>query len=199
MTRKPRLPGKLAGIAAALAVLGAVVGCGGGGGATAGVSAPPIPAGQSTAAPDLSRASLPSFVMPEIKGAVSRPNPHLTPGSIVNTSTQSVCNISSHDGHRIPWTTAQQVYVAYGDGSTAQQHKLNLNYLVPADLGGGTDASNIWPVSLRGTGFYQKVATDHVLHDLVCHRTLSLAEAQHDEETNWYAAWLRYVVATGSA
>jgi hypothetical protein len=51
----------------------------------------------------------------------------------------------------------------------------------------------------RGTGFYQKVETDHVLRDLVCRRTLSLAVAQHDEETNWYAAWLRYVVATGSA
>jgi hypothetical protein len=36
-----------------------------------------------------------------------------------------------------------------------------------------------------------------VLRDMVCRDVLSLAQAQHALETDWYAAWLRYVVATG--
>jgi hypothetical protein len=51
------------------------------------------------------------------------------------------------------------------------------------------------PAALRGTGFYEKVQTDHVLRDLVCRRAISLVQAQHDLEKNWYAAWLTYVVA----
>jgi hypothetical protein len=198
MTRKTRALARLAGAVALAAVAGATAGCGAGGGGVA-VADPPVPRGETTVAPDLSGVMLPSFVMPEIKGAVSRPNRSLTPGSVVEVNTQRVCEMSPHRGHRIAWQTGQKVFQAYGDGSSAAQHKLNLNYLVPLDLGGGTGTKNIWPVALRGTGFYQKVETDHVLRDLVCHRTLTLAEAQHDEETNWYAAWLRYVVATGSA
>jgi hypothetical protein len=197
MTGRVRSPGKLAGAVAALAVLGAVVGCGTSGAHVA-APQPPVPAGEATAAPDLSGVALPAFVMPEIKGGVSWPDPKLTPGSVVNTDTQSVCGLSPHDRHPIPWLTGQQVFAAYKDGASAQ-HKLNLNYLVPVYLGGGTGTDNIWPAKLRGTGFFQKIQTDHVLRDLVCRRTLTLAQAQHDEETNWYAAWLRYVVATGSA
>jgi hypothetical protein len=191
---------KVAGIAAGLAVLVAVVGCGASGDSDAG--APPVPAGQTTVAPDLAGVSLPSFVMPQIKGKVSRPDPHLTPGSVVITDTQAVCAMQPHSRNNrvgIPWTSAQQVYAEYGDQKSRAQHKVKLDFLVPIDLGGGADVSNIWPAKLRGIGFYQKVETDQKLHDLVCRRAISLAEAQHAEETDWYAAWLRYVVATGSA
>jgi hypothetical protein len=192
------LRGRLAETVTVLAVLGAAVGCGASSGP---VAAPdlPVPVGQNTAAPDLAGVSLPSFVMPQIKGAVSTPKSALTPGSVVNTDTTQVCAISSHTRHPVPWTDAQEVLTAYGDVSPAAQHKVNLNYLVPIDLGGGTGTDNIWPAALRGTGFYQKVQTDFVLRHLVCRDTITLAEAQRDEETNWYAAWLRYVVATGSA
>jgi hypothetical protein len=55
--------------------------------------------------------------------------------------------------------------------------------------------ANVWPAALRGTGFYEKVQTDHVLRDLICRRAISLMQAQHDLERNWNAAWLTYVVA----
>jgi hypothetical protein len=77
----------------------------------------------------------------------------------------------------------------------AKQRKYVLDYLVPLDLGGTRGAANVWPAALRGTGFYEKVQTDHVLRDLVCRRAISLAQAQHALERNWYAAWLTYVVA----
>jgi hypothetical protein len=195
-----RVCGKLAGVAAALTIAGATVGCSAPAGSAAGRVQPPVPPGENTAAPDMSGVQLPDFVMPQIKGAVSRPNPELTPGSVVITNTNTVCSLSTHgDLHPMSPATQQAVYQAYGYTTASEQHKQDLNYLVPLDLGGGTGTDNIWPAALRGAGFDQKVQTDHVLRDLVCRRALSLTEAQHDEETDWYAAWLRYVVATGSA
>jgi hypothetical protein len=55
----------------------------------------------------------------------------------------------------------------------------------------------MWPAALKGTGFFEKIQLDHVLRDLVCHRTLLLFVAQKDLQRNWYAAWLNFVVSTG--
>jgi hypothetical protein len=38
---------------------------------------------------------------------------------------------------------------------------------------------------------------DARLREMVCRRILTLAQAQHALEANWYAAWLRYVIAAG--
>src|ERR1700748_494800 len=59
---------------------------------------PPVVTGETTTPPDLTGLQLPNFVMPQIKGGVSRPNPKLTPGSVVDTSTDSACALSVH-GH----------------------------------------------------------------------------------------------------
>ncbi|HEX9041134.1 MAG TPA: hypothetical protein VF838_08905 [Trebonia sp.] len=191
----------LAGTAAALALAGTVLGCGAPGGTAVTTAVPPTVPGQATAPPDLTGVQLPSFVMPQIKGGVSRPNPRLTPGSVVTTSADTVCAMPMH-GHTattIPFPVQTAVLQEYGYTTPSQQHKYMLTYLVPVDLGGGTGIANIWPIAIKGAGFYQKTETDHILRDLVCRRTLSLTEAQRDVETDWYAAWLRYVVATGHA
>jgi hypothetical protein len=58
-------------------------------------------------------------------------------------------------------------------------------------------AANIWPAPTQGTGFYQKIQLDHILRDMVYGRAITLAQAQHALEMDWYKAWLKYVVATG--
>lgn len=193
--------GSAAGAVAVAALTGTLLGCGASGGAPAALAQPPAVPGEVTAPPDLSAVQLPSFVMPQIKGGVSRPNPKLTPGSVVTTDTNAVCAMSAHGSANgsIPFSMQAAVLQEYGYTTLSQQHKYMLDYLVPIDLGGGTDEANVWPVAIKGAGFYQKVQTGHILHELVCRRSLPLTEAQHDMETDWYAAWLRYVVATGKA
>jgi hypothetical protein len=58
-------------------------------------------------------------------------------------------------------------------------------------------AANIWPAPTQGTGFYQKIQLDHILRDMVYGRAITLAQAQHALEMDWYKAWLKYVVSTG--
>jgi hypothetical protein len=185
-------------LGSALTLAGALAGCGAQ--ATPGAAAvqPPVVPGLNTAGPNLTGVQLPNFVMPLIKGGISRPNKELTPGDVTTTDTDTVCTLPAH-GISTPIPTAMQtaVFDEYGLSTQGEQQKYVLDYLVPWDLGGATDMANIWPAAIRGTGFYEKVQTDTILHELVCRRSLSLTQAQHDLETDWYAAWLRYVVATG--
>ena len=191
----------LTGLAAVLALAAALAGCdGSGGGSGAAPPQPPPVPGLNTQAPDLTGVNLPNFTMPLIKGGISRPNHAITPGDVTTTDANAVCAVPKHSLHTpISVATQTLVYNAYGYVDTVQQNKYVVTYLVPEDLGGATDTANMWPAAIRGTGYYQEIATNSALRTLVCRRMLSLTDAQHILETDWYSAWIRYVVAAGHA
>ena len=188
----------LAGLAAALTVAGLVAGCGGSGNQNARAALAPAVPGEATSGPDLAGVALPNFQMLLTDGGVSLPISALTPGAVTTTDATVTCARPTHGVDQgVPVAERTAVYAQYHLTEPAKQRKYVLDYLVPADLGGTRGEANIWPAALRGTGFYEKVQTDHVLRDLVCRRAISLVQAQHDLETNWYTAWLTYVVAAG--
>jgi hypothetical protein len=192
--------GGLAVLTASLAMAAGLAGCGTSGDGSAAAPQPPAIPGLDTAAPDLTGVNLPSFTMPLIKGGISRPNHSLTPGDVTTTDANAVCALSKHALHTsIPLATQTLVYNAYGYSNLVQQHKYIITYLVPQELGGAPDTANMWPAAIRGTGYYQEIATNSALRTLVCRREISLTDAQHLLETDWYSAWLRYVVAAGHA
>ncbi len=183
-------------LALAVFMAAVVTGCGSHTIRTA-LPAPPKVPGQATG-PDLANVTLPKFTMPLVTGGLSMPNPKLTPGAVAITNTTRVCILPDHQPITIiPPATQQQVFTEYRILNPAVQTKYDIDYLVPIGLGGATSTANMWPASLKGTGFFEKIQLDHVLRDMVCRRELSLRRAQHDLEQNWYAAWLKYVVATG--
>ena len=172
-----------------------ISGCGGARPVAA--QAPVVP-GEVTRGPDLSGVQLPNFVMPLIHGSISLPNPKLTLGAVTTSNANDVCVVLPHaTAPTVSAAVQTAVYAEYGDTSASAQHKHLLNWLVPYNLGGADVKANIWPVAVAGTGFYQKIETDDILRQMVCRRDLTLAQAQKALETNWYSAWLRYVVATG--
>lgn len=160
-------------------------------------SKPPVVPGQVTAGPDLAGVQLPNFVMPLTAGGVSMPKAALTPGAVTTTNTTEVCNRTpAQNAQPIPGSFDAEVLSEYGIGP-AKQGRYLLDLLVPISLGGAMTLSNIWPAAVEGTGFVQKAQLDHILKDDVCHRFLTLRQAQRALETNWYVAWLKYVVAAG--
>jgi hypothetical protein len=183
-------------VVAACSVL-IVAACGGQAWHGAALPRPPVIPGEITAGPDLTGVQLPNFVMPLISGGVSVPKRALTPGAVTTTDTNTVCLSIRSANPRISLPMRTSIYASYGYSNPAIQKKYVLDFLVPVSLGGAETAANIWPVAIRGTGFFQKAQLDHILKDLVCRRYLTLATAQHALETNWYVAWLKYVVATG--
>jgi hypothetical protein len=158
--------------------------------------APRIP-GEIMTGPDLAGVQLPNFVMPLISGGVSRPKASLTPGAVTTTNANIVCTSLRVANPSIPVPEQAAIYRSYGYSNAVTQNKYELDFLVPTSLGGQDTQSNIWPIAVGGTGFYQKSQLDHILKDLVCQRYITLKRAQYVLETNWYAAWLKYVVATG--
>jgi len=203
MKTRPRIPGRpgrtgQAAAALAACLVLAICGCGGPARHAAAAPQPPVVPGQATGGPDLAGVQLPDFTMPLIKGPVSMPRPALTPGAVTTTDANVVCNLSPRaKAPSMPFALQTAVFDEYGYTTPSAQHKYILDYLVPYDLGGAAVQANIWPAAIRGTGFYQKIQTDHILREMVCRRTITLAQAQRALETNWYAAWLRYVIATG--
>ena len=188
---------RLEAILAALILAVVVSGCGGAR-PGAGPAAPPAVPGEVTTGPDLSGVTLPDFVMPIIHGGISLPDRTLTPGAVTTTDANDVCDVQSHSTvPQLASALQTAVYAAYGDTSPDALHKHTLDWLVPYNLGGAGVKANIWPAATAGTGFYQKIQTDTILRQMVCRRELTLVQAQKALETNWYSAWLRYVVATG--
>lgn len=185
-----------AALAIAVCAAAVVTGCGSHT-VRAAAPAPPKVPGQATG-PDLANVTLPNFTMPLVTGGLSMPNPKLTPGGVATTNTTKICVMPDHlPSTLIPPATQAQVFAEYRITNPAVQNKYDIDYLVPIGLGGSTSTANMWPAALKGTGFFEKIQLDHVLRDMVCRRELSLRRAQHDMEQNWYAAWLKYVVATG--
>jgi hypothetical protein len=183
-------------LAAALTITGLVAGCSGSGHQSAPAAQAPAVPGQATAGPDLTGVQLPDFQMLLTNGGLSLPNPARTPGGVTTTDANVTCARPTHGVEQgIPPAERTAIYREYHLTAPAKQRKYVLDYLVPVDLGGTRAEANVWPAALRGTGFYEKVQTDHVLRDLVCRRAISLVQAQRDLEKNWYAAWLTYVVA----
>jgi hypothetical protein len=184
------------GVLSALALAALVGGCGAR--HDAAPAQPPVVPGETTQGPDLSGVQLPNFVMPLIKGGVSLPDAKLTPGAVTTTNANNVCNMQPHETvPAISPALQTAVYDEYHDTSQAAQHKYILDWLVPYNLGGADVQGNIWAADVEGTGFYEKVQTDDIIRQMVCRREMTLAQAQYQLETNWYSAWLRYVVATG--
>lgn len=185
-------------LALAVCVAAAVTGCGSHSTPAAAPAPPKVP-GQATG-PDLANVTLPDFTMPLVTGGVSMPDSKLTPGGVATTDTTRVCVLPDHlASTMIPPATQQQVFTEYNITNPVVQAKYDIDYLVPILLGGATTTANMWPAALKGTGFFEKIQLDHVLRDMVCRRELPLRAAQRDLEQNWYAAWLKYVVATGRA
>jgi hypothetical protein len=159
---------------------------------------PPAARGETTQGPDLSGVHLPNFVVPPVDGQISRPKAELTAGAVTTTDTNTVCEMSAHaSAPPIPAETQAAVLNAYGYADASTQHDYIIDYLVPYDLGGADTTANLWPAAVKGTGFSQKSQTDDILRQLVCRRSITLVQAQQALETDWYAAWLRYVVASG--
>jgi len=159
---------------------------------------PPRVPGEITAAPDLNGVQLPNFIMPLINGGVSFPRKALSPGAVTTSNANIVCNLKpAATSHPIPPSLQQAAFDAYGYANPSLQNKYLVTFVVPLSLGGAMTQANIWPAAVQGTGFFELIQLDHILKLQVCRRFITLKQAQRALESNWYAAWLKYVVATG--
>lgn len=94
-------------------------------------------------------------------------------------STRSYRPPESQTGH----FKFSEAYPAYGIASGTQSE---LDHLVPLELGGSNDATNLWPEA--GSIPNAKDAVERSLHDAVCQGEVSLSQAQNAIAADWETA-----------
>jgi hypothetical protein len=131
--------------------------------------------------------------------AVDMPNPVLTPGAVLTTSTARVCAPGySASVRNVPSWANTAVYARYGIPHVPYQHEVD--HLVSLEVGGSNAITNLWPEPYAGRwGARTKDVLENTLHELVCSGRLSLPYAQHIEAKHWITAYKRYVGGTPSA
>ena len=120
------------------------------------------------------------------------PDPACSPGAVfagatldticVKGYTQTVRNVSV--------TTKKAVYAEYGLKYPQPSGAYEVDHLIPLELGGANDISNLFPEAASPTpGFHEKDLVENYLHQKACDGEVPLAYAQHVIATNWLEVW----------
>jgi hypothetical protein len=87
-----------------------------------------------------------------------------------------------------------RVFAEYGI-KNHQPGEDEIDHLISLELGGSNDIKNLWPEPYHGAwNAHMKDKLEGVLHQMVRDGRISLAQAQHEEATNWIVAYRNYVV-----
>jgi hypothetical protein len=121
------------------------------------------------------------------------PDPRCTPGSIDPDVTQAnigstICKKGWTNTVRPPEAQTERFKydVAYPHYGTPQGEQTELDHLVPLELGGSNDATNLWPEYPPSPNPKDKV--EDALNRAVCDGRVSLARAQAAIASDWMTA-----------
>jgi hypothetical protein len=134
-----------------------------------------------------------------LHGAVSRPDPKLTPGAVADSELTTVCRgpkrlrgLFTPGSPLVSPADQQAIFDEYHIPAANTKH-YGLDFLVPLQLGGANARVNMWPASTsHGVGFHEKEVLNIRLHELVCRRDLQLDQAQKAVAADWVKLWLVY-------
>ena len=162
-------------------------------------SVPAAAASPASAGPGLKQVHDPRHVTGTIHGHCSYrdhgqlPDPHCTPGSIDPAVTQAgirstICKSGWTKTVRPPESQTERFKfdVAYPAYRTPRSKRTELDHLVPLELGGSNDATNLWPESPPTPNPKDKV--ENALNAAVCDGRVSLAAAQRAIAADWLTA-----------
>ena len=159
-------------------------------------AATPTSALEPTATPPPGASATPTVERPP---GLAMPDPALTPGDVFPVGAAEIC-VRGYAGRvrDVHDSVKNQVYAEYHIASH-KPGEYEVDHLISLELGGSNDIKNLWPQPAEPRpGFHEKDRLEDALHDLVCAGKLDLTVAQHDIATDWYAAYLRYVVGQGN-
>ena len=100
----------------------------------------------------------------------------------------------------VPQSEKFEVESEYGLQPAYYGSTIEIDHIVPLELGGSNDSANLFPEPGSGAANYHvKDALENALHDLVCSGEMALRAVQRAIATNWEALYRRVfgVPATG--
>ncbi len=123
------------------------------------------------------------------------PNHHLTPGAWGHSMAAICPHVSpALEKARPSEKVKLQVYAEYKI-TVHPAGKYEIDHLVPLELDGSNAKANLWPEPNNHPNGYlnSKDRLENKLHGLVCGHKVGLATAQHDIDSDWRTAYVKYV------
>ena len=139
-------------------------------------------------------------------GPVLLPDLSVTKGAVRLNDTSKICSIKwGKDERHVTDKMKDDVYASYGtaqgEGVCAYKTHTGTNgkpvkegceidHLISRELGGDDKVENLWPQPYtQHPGAHEKDWLENQRHKEVCAGTITLAAAQKEIKTNWYAAY----------
>ena len=136
------------------------------------------------------------------------PDPSVTKGAVRLRSKTTVCSIKwGLDERHVTPKMKEQAFAEYGTaqgegvcalkthtGTKGQAVKegCEVDHLISRELGGADTLDNLWPQPYtQHPGAHEKDWLENELHKEVCHGDITLADAQQEIKTDWYAAYCK--------
>ncbi len=89
----------------------------------------------------------------------------------------------------VPTSEKRDVFSEYGLGYPQKPHAYECDHFVPLCLGGSNSMKNLWPEP--APEFHWKDGLELYLWHEVRNGKVTLAEAQREIRTDWYAYWVK--------
>ena len=122
-----------------------------------------------------------TFVLAPGQVDALHPSSSLTPGDVLVAATVDVICVPGYsaDVRDVDPSTRARVFEAYGVAD-ADRSSYELDHLIPLELGGSNEETNLWPqpLSASGSDARDKDAAENAFHDAVCAGQADLAAAQ---------------------
>ena len=121
------------------------------------------------------------------------PDPRCSPGAYSSgLTTAVVCSASFRTGtvRNVPQSEKDAVEAEYGLTPRPYGRTLEIDHIVPLELGGSNDVANLYP-ERAGTqlGYHVKDVLENRLHALVCSGAMQLRSAQRAIARDWRALY----------
>jgi Protein of unknown function (DUF3761) len=117
------------------------------------------------------------------------PDRRCSPGGYyVRLTRPVICSASFRTStiRNVPQTEKFAVEREYGMAATYYGYSIEIDHIVPLELGGSNSIANLFPEPGRGGANYHfKDRLENRLHDLVCSGGMSLGTARHGIARNW--------------
>jgi len=112
-----------------------------------------------------------------------RPDRACTPGDAISITVYDLCSTSTSTRRKVSESLRRQVFQSYGITYPPPAGAYELDHLIPLELGGSNDASNLWPEA--APGFHEKDLEENRLRREVCSGEKTLAAAQAEILKDW--------------
>lgn len=153
------------------------------------ISAQPTPVSLTAASPTPT-ASASAVSKKTLDKTKLYPDSNLTPGATTDINLDVLC-LASYENKtaNISEATVKKVYQRYNLNYDTDSNDYKVDALIPVNLGGSSDITNLWPQPIAVPGYHEKNAAEKYIRKQVCNGGLTLTKAQQQIREDWYAVY----------